>query len=163
MVNFTVKTFSELSAVEIYNMLRLRSEVFVVEQDCVYQDVDNKDQKAFHVLGFKNDELVAYSRIFDAGDYFDEPSIGRILVKEEERKFKYGHDLVAASIEYITTNLQNKNILISAQTYLTKFYNSHDFKEVGEEYLEDGIPHIKMLREYAIFIVFQGYFLTECQ
>ena len=146
MVNFTVKTFSELSAVEIYEMLRLRSEVFVVEQDCVYQDVDNKDQKAFHVLGCKEDQLVAYARIFDAGDYFDQPSIGRIVVKEEERKFKYGHELVAASIQYIVSTFQDKNILISAQTYLTKFYNSHGFKEVGEEYLEDGIPHIKMLR-----------------
>lgn len=147
MVNFQVKAFSELTSVEIYEMLRLRSEVFVVEQNCVYQDVDNKDQKAFHVLGYKNNELIAYSRIFDSGDYFDMPSIGRIVVKEEERKYKYGHNLVAQSIQFILDNFQDKKILISAQTYLTKFYNSHGFEQVGEGYLEDGIPHIKMIRE----------------
>ena len=147
MVNFTVKTFQELSSTEIYEMLQLRCEVFVVEQDCVYQDVDNKDQKAFHVLGYKDEVLVAYSRIFDKGDYFDLPSIGRIVVKEEERKFKYGHELVATSIDFVLKNFQEKDILISAQTYLTKFYNSHGFKQQGEEYLEDGIPHIKMLRK----------------
>lgn len=147
MINFIVKTFQELSPTEIYEMLRLRSEVFVVEQDCVYQDIDNKDQKAFHVLGFKENQLIAYSRIFDAGDYFDVPSIGRIVVQENERKFKYGHELVAASIQYVLDRFEEKSILISAQTYLIKFYNSHGFQQKGEEYLEDGIPHIKMLRK----------------
>lgn len=147
MINFRVKTFQELSPTEIYEMLRLRSEVFVVEQDCVYQDIDNKDQKAFHVLGFKENQLIAYSRIFDAGDYFDLPSMGRIVVQEKERQFKYGHELVAASIQYVLNNFKEKSILISAQTYLIKFYNSHDFQQKGEEYLEDGIPHIKMLRK----------------
>ena len=146
MINFIVKTFQELSPTEIYEMLRLRSEVFVVEQDCVYQDIDNKDQKAFHVLGFKENQFIAYSRIFDAGDYFDVPSIGRIVVQENERKFKYGHELVAASIQYVLDHFEEKSILISAQTYLIKFYNSHGFQQKGEEYLEDGIPHIKMLR-----------------
>lgn len=146
MVEFSVKTFDEITAVEMYQMLLLRSEVFVVEQDCVYQDIDNKDQKAFHVFGFKNQELIAYSRIFDSGDYFDLPSIGRIVVKEEERQFKYGYELVDQSIQYILKNFTEKSILISAQTYLLKFYNSLGFIQQGEEYLEDGIPHIKMLR-----------------
>lgn len=147
MVQFSIKTFSELTPVDIYEMLRLRSEVFVVEQDCVYQDIDNKDQKAFHVLGFKENQLVAYSRIFDGGDYFDLPSIGRIVVKKNQRQFKYGHQLVATSIQYIVDNFEESSIAISAQTYLTKFYNSHNFYQVGEGYLEDGIPHIKMIRE----------------
>lgn len=146
MVEFSVKTFDEITASEMYQMLRLRSEVFVVEQDCVYQDIDNKDQKAFHVFGFKKDKLVAYSRVFDSGDYFDLPSIGRIVVKEEERQFKYGYELVDKSIQYILENFTEKSILISAQTYLLKFYNSLGFIEQGEEYLEDGIPHMKMLR-----------------
>jgi len=146
MVEFSVKTFNEITASEMYQMLRLRSEVFVVEQDCVYQDIDNKDQKAFHVFGFKNQELIAYSRIFDSGDYFNLPSIGRIVVKEEERQFKYGYELVDKSIQYILKNFTEKSILISAQTYLLKFYNSLGFIQQGEEYLEDGIPHIKMLR-----------------
>lgn len=147
MIEFQVKTFSELTPLEVYNMLRLRSEVFVVEQDCVYQDVDNKDQKAFHVLGYKEDQLIAYSRIFDSGDYFDLPSIGRIVVQEDQRKLKYGHELVKESIEFILRTFNDKKILISAQTYLTKFYNHHGFQQVGEGYLEDGIPHIKMIRE----------------
>lgn len=147
MIEFHVKTFSELTSLEVYDMLRLRSEVFVVEQDCVYQDVDNKDQKAFHVLGYKEDQLIAYSRIFDSGDYFDLPSIGRIVVQEDQRKFKYGHELVKESIEFILRTFNDKKILISAQTYLTKFYNHHGFQQVGEGYLEDGIPHIKMIRE----------------
>ena len=147
MVNFTIKTFKELSPVQIYDMLLLRSEVFVVEQNCVYQDVDNKDQKAFHVLGYKENQLVAYSRIFNSGDYFNLPSIGRIVVKEEERKFKYGHELVATSIDFVLDSFYEKDILISAQTYLIKFYNSHRFQQQGEEYLEDGIPHVKMLRK----------------
>jgi ElaA protein len=147
MIAFHFKTFSELSALGIYEILRLRSEVFVVEQDCVYQDIDGKDQKAIHVLGFKGNQLIAYARIFDSGDYFELPSIGRIVVKEEERQFKYGHELVKESIQYILENFQEKSILISAQTYLTKFYNTHGFEQVGEGYLEDGIPHIKMLRK----------------
>ena len=109
--------------------------------------MDNKDQKAFHVLGYKKGALVAYSRIFDTGDYFDLPSIGRIVVKEEERKFKYGHQLVATSIDFILKNFKEKDILISAQKYLIKFYNSHGFEQQGEEYLEDGIPHVQMLRK----------------
>ena len=145
-MTFIVKTFNELTTQELYQLLRLRSEVFVVEQDCVYQDIDNKDQKAFHVLSFKKDELIAYARIFNSGDYFKQPSIGRIIVKETERNHNYGYELVEASIQFIERNFQTKNIVISAQTYLLKFYNSLGFKKQGEEYLEDGIPHIKMLR-----------------
>ena len=100
-MDFIVKTFNELTTTELYQLLQLRSEVFVVEQDCVYQDIDYKDQKAFHVLGYKKEELIAYARIFDSGDYFELPSIGRIVVKEEQRQFKYGYKLVEASIQFI--------------------------------------------------------------
>ena len=145
-MKFIVKTFNELSSVEIYDILQLRSEVFVVEQDCVYQDIDNKDQKAFHIIGLKEEKIIAYARIFDSGHYFEKPSIGRIVVKETERKYKYGYKLVQESISFIDKNFKEKDILISAQTYLTKFYNSLGFIQQGEGYLEDGIPHIKMLR-----------------
>jgi ElaA protein len=143
---FNIKRFNELSTHELYVILQLRSEVFVVEQDCVYQDLDNKDQDAFHVLGVLDNEIVAYARIFKPGDYFLESSIGRIVVKKEFRKFQYGYKLVENSIQFIENNLQQNTILISAQSYLTKFYNSLGFIRVGEEYLEDGIPHIKMLK-----------------
>ncbi|MDG2444201.1 MAG: GNAT family N-acetyltransferase [Flavobacteriaceae bacterium] len=143
---FNIKRFNELSTHELYVILQLRSEVFVVEQDCVYQDLDNKDQDAYHVLGVLDNEIVAYARIFKPGDYFLESSIGRIVVKKEFRKFQYGYKLVENSIQFIENNLQQNTILISAQSYLTKFYNSLGFIRVGEEYLEDGIPHIKMLK-----------------
>ena len=143
---FTIKRFNELSIQELYVILQLRAEVFVVEQDCVYQDLDNKDLDAYHVLGILDKEIVAYARIFKPGDYFLESSIGRIVVKKEFRKFQYGYQLVQNSILFIENNLQQNTILISAQSYLTKFYNSLGFTQVGEEYLEDGIPHIKMLK-----------------
>ena len=143
---FTIKKFNELSTHELYAVLQLRAEVFVVEQDCVYQDLDNKDLDAYHVLGVLDTKIVAYARIFKPGDYFLESSIGRIVVKKEFRKFQFGYQLVVNSIQFIENNLQQNKILISAQSYLSKFYNSLGFTQVGEEYLEDGIPHIKMLK-----------------
>ncbi|MCI2229454.1 GNAT family N-acetyltransferase [Polaribacter sp. MSW13] len=145
-MEFTVKSFSELNLSELYEILQLRSEVFVVEQDCVYQDIDFKDQKSLHVFGFKNDKIVAYTRIFKPGDYFDNASIGRVVVAATERKYGYGHDLIKASIKAIKNHFKVDEITISAQKYLKKFYKSHNFIQIGEEYLEDGIPHIKMDR-----------------
>lgn len=145
-MNFITKSFQELTTTELYQILQLRSEVFVVEQDCVYQDIDFKDQKSLHVLGVKNNKIVAYTRIFKPGDYFKNASIGRVVVQEKERKFGFGHHLMKASIKAIKENFKEDIITISAQVYLQKFYESHQFKKVGEEYLEDGIPHIRMDR-----------------
>ena len=141
-----IKTFNELSLEELYQVLQLRSEVFVVEQDCVYQDIDGKDQKAVHVLGFKNKELIAYTRCFDKGNYFKEASIGRVIVKQNERKYNYGHDILQASIKVIESRFNTFKIKLSAQQYLTRFYESHGFKKTGEGYLEDGILHIAMIK-----------------
>lgn len=142
-----VKTFNELTTGELYALLRLRSEVFVVEQDCVYQDVDNKDQKALHVMGYEGGEILAYTRIFKPGDYFDKPSIGRVVVSPRYRGKAYGHEILRASIEAVATHFGKQSIEISAQTYLEKFYNDHQFKAVGDTYLEDGIPHVRMIRD----------------
>jgi len=146
MLEIKTKTFQELTTNELYQLLQLRSEVFVVEQDCVYQDIDGKDEKALHVLGIKNDNIVAYTRIFKPGYYFDEASIGRVVVKENERKHQYGYDIMKASIDAINNIYNETNIKISAQTYLKKFYNNLGFQEVGDGYLEDGIPHIGMIK-----------------
>lgn len=146
-MKIAVKTFEELNTRELYALLRLRSEVFVVEQDCVYQDIDNKDQKALHVLGFEGENLLAYTRIFKGGDYFDKPSIGRVVVAEKARGKALGHDILRASIETVETRFGKQPIEISAQTYLEKFYNDHNFRAVGEGYLEDGIPHVRMIRD----------------
>ncbi|OEK06038.1 GNAT family N-acetyltransferase [Flavivirga aquatica] len=145
MLQIQVKTFKELTTQELYNLLQLRSQVFVVEQDCVYQDIDGKDQKALHVLGFKSEKLVAYTRVFKSGDYFKEASIGRVVVQAQERQFKYGYDIMKASIEAVKAHFGESIIKISAQKYLIKFYNNLAFKAIGEEYLEDGIPHITMV------------------
>jgi len=146
MLEIKTKTFQELTRDELYQLLQLRSEVFVVEQDCVYQDIDGKDDKALHVLGFKNDKIVAYTRIFKPGFYFDEASIGRVVVKNSERKNQYGYDIMRASIEAIKNIYNETTIKISAQTYLKTFYTNLGFQEVGKGYLEDGIPHIGMVK-----------------
>ena len=146
MLKIKVKIFQELITQELYDLLQLRSEVFVVEQDCVYQDIDGKDQKSLHVLGYKNEKLVAYTRVFKPGDYFKEASIGRVVVKASERQHQYGYEIMKASVEAIKTHYNETTIKISAQTYLKRFYNTLEFFEVGEEYLEDGIPHIGMLK-----------------
>lgn len=143
-MHFITKKFTELTTTELYEILQIRSEVFVVEQDCVYQDLDGKDQKSLHVIGFKQDKIVAYSRIFKPGDYFQNASIGRVVVSISERKFGFGHDLMKASIKAIENQYQIIDITISAQVYLQKFYESHGFFKIGESYLEDGIPHIRM-------------------
>ncbi|MEL6916881.1 MAG: GNAT family N-acetyltransferase [Bacteroidota bacterium] len=141
-----VKRFDELSTHELYSILRLRSEVFVVEQNCVYQDLDGKDHMALHVIGTKNSKIVAYTRIFKPGDYFKEASIGRVVVNPLERNHSYGRDIMKASIRTIENDLQERSIHLSAQTYLEKFYNSLGFNSEGTEYLEDGIPHIRMIK-----------------
>lgn len=146
MLVFRTKNFSTLTLDELHDLLLLRSEVFVVEQDCVYQDVDGKDKKAIHVLGYKEDELVAYTRIFKAGDYFEKASFGRVVVKENARKFGYGHDLLKQTLHVMEKHFGKVATKISAQTYLRRFYKAHGFEQTGSEYLEDGIPHIAMLR-----------------
>ena len=134
------KEWAELSTREVENIFSLRSEVFVVEQDCVYQDIDGKDQKAKHVLGKKENDIVAYARIFKPGDYFKEASFGRAVVKKTERGKGVGDELVKNCLENIT----EEEIKISAQSYLKGFYGKHGFKAEGNEYLEDGIPHTAM-------------------
>ncbi len=138
------KKFSELSVKELYELLKLRTEIFVVEQECIYQDMDGKDNKAVHILGKQEDTLVAYTRIFNGGDYYDEPSIGRVVVDKKRRGEDKGKEIMKESINYIKNNMQEKEIVLSAQKYLDKFYRDLGFKSEGEDYLEDGIPHQKM-------------------
>ena len=142
-----VKKFSELSIEELYQILRLRSEVFVVEQDCVYQDLDNKDQISVHIFIKDKNEIVAYTRIFKSGDYYKNPSIGRVVVSKIDRGKELGKKIMISSIDYIQENLKGDKIELSAQKYLDKFYKDLDFYKIGEDYLEDGIPHQRMIKE----------------
>ncbi|MFL2642965.1 MAG: GNAT family N-acetyltransferase [Flavobacteriales bacterium] len=139
-----VKKFSELSIGELYELLKLRTEIFVVEQECIYQDMDGKDNKAIHILGKEEDKILAYTRIFGPGDYYDQPCIGRVVVDKKRRGEEKGKEIMNESINYIKNNMQEKEIVLSAQKYLDKFYRDLGFKSEGEDYLEDGIPHQKM-------------------
>ncbi len=139
------KTFYELDTEDLYQILRLRSEVFVVEQDCVYQDLDNKDQNAIHLYYKENDQIVAYTRIFKAGDYYENPCIGRVVVSKKNRGNDLGKKIMIDSMEYIKQNIKGEKIELSAQKYLDKFYKDLGFYKIGEDYLEDGIPHQRMI------------------
>lgn len=148
MIHFVYKTFDQLTSPELHDMYALRSEVFVVEQDCVYQDIDGNDPKSIHVLGSIEGVLVAYARILDQGlSYAEYSSIGRIVVSPVHRAQKLGHALVDFAIKTTQKEYANSRIKISAQAHLEKFYQVHQFKATGEAYLEDGIPHIGMLLE----------------
>ena len=146
MISFINKNFQALTTEELYKILVLRAEVFVVEQNCPYQDVDGKDLQSIHVLGYIKNELVAYARVLEQGISYEEyASIGRIVTSPSIRGKKYGHELVDFAIEVCQKSFPAQPIKISAQAHLEKFYNAHSFKATGEAYLEDNIPHIGML------------------
>lgn len=146
-LNWQCKFFDELAAYELYAIIRLRNEVFVVEQNCVFQDADNKDQLCYHLSGWNGENLVAYARLVPAGISYDEPAIGRIVTSPAYRKHGVGRALLVESIARCRLIFNEKAIKIGAQTYLKKFYESFGFRQCSEIYLEDAIPHIEMLLE----------------
>lgn len=139
--------FEELTVDELYSILHLRCEIFVLEQNAPYLDPDYKDQKALHLQGYIDDKLVAYCRLFKAGDYFEESSIGRVLVSNRFRGHHYGHQLMNRALGLMEAVLNETKITISAQLYLQKFYESHGFARISDIYLEDGLPHVQMRKE----------------
>lgn len=145
-LKWKIKRFEALSLNELYDLLQLRSEVFIVEQNCVYQDIDGKDSKALHLIGEEDGKIIAYARLFKPNDYFNEASIGRVVVKQICRENKIGHILMKEAIQAISSEFNETKITISAQLYLKKFYESHGFIQTSETYLEDEIPHIQMKR-----------------
>lgn len=146
MLSWILKKFEELSLRELYAILQLRNEVFVVEQNCVYPDLDNKDQAAHHLMGWKNDTLIAYTRIIPPGAAHTEPSIGRVVTSPSARGEGIGRQLMEHSIEHIYTIYGKTPIRIGAQVYLKKFYTSLGFLPAGDVYPEDGIEHIEMVK-----------------
>jgi|TARA_B100001741_G_C16418869_1_gene535201 ElaA protein len=145
MIEWKEKKFLDLTTKELYEISRVRSEVFVVEQEILYNDFDRKDYKAIHLCGLIKEELVAYARVFDKGDYYENnPGFGRLAVVKKERGKGIGKELVKRSIEVCKTNFSKQEIKISAQAYLEKFYIELGFERRGEGYMEDGIPHCAM-------------------
>ena len=142
-MKFYAKKFNEIDSKTLHNIFLLRSKVFVVEQECAYQDIDGKDFKSIHIIGEQKKEIIAYSRIMGLSNEFC--SIGRVLVKKEFRKKGIGIKLMTKTIEEATSEYNSRKIKISAQEYLKNFYTNLGFKHTGRCYLEDGIPHIEMI------------------
>lgn len=142
----TCKFFDELTVDELYELMALRSEVFVVEQNCVYQDPDHKDRRAWHCQGIYEGGLAAYTRIFDLGQSFEGYlSIGRVLVSPRFRNHGFGKEIMEYSIQECYRRFGKHPIKIGAQCYLDRFYSNLGFRTEGPEYLEDGIPHQIMI------------------
>lgn len=142
-MELSVKKYDELSAEELYEILKVRSDVFVVEQNCVYQDLDGKDQMAYHVYIKDEQKIRAYLRVLAPGVSFTEVSLGRVLTTERNKG--YGNLILKAGIETAVEKYGARQIRIEAQTYAKGFYEKFGFRQVSEEFLEDGIPHIQML------------------
>jgi ElaA protein len=146
MINWVLKKFDDLLPSELYAIMQLRNEVFVVEQNCVYQDADDKDIHSYHLCGWNDFTLAAYSRILPTGLAYEKySSIGRVVSSPKYRGTGIGKELIAHSITHTQLLYPTSDIKIGAQLYLKKFYESFGFMQDGEEYLEDNIPHIPML------------------
>jgi ElaA protein len=146
-MNWILKTFNELLPQELYSILQLRIEVFIVEQNCVFQDADNKDQNSYHLMAYNNEKLVAYTRLVPPGEIYEEPSIGRVVTSPLVRRSGMGKILMDRSVESVYSLFGRQPIRIGAQLYLKKFYESIGFEQVSEVYMEDGIEHIYMIKK----------------
>lgn len=144
-INWQLKSFEELTNLEVCKLLKARSEVFVVEQNCVYLDTDGKDIASYHLCGWIGDELAAYVRILPAGLAFEEVSIGRVLTHPSFRSKGMGKLLMKEAIAQTEAIYGKVPVRIGAQLYLEKFYTALGFRQVSDQYLEDDIPHIEML------------------
>ena len=145
-IAWTLKPFQELTPAELYDILRLRSEVFVVEQQCIFLDMDNKDQDCHHLQGRIDGELVVSVRIVPPGLSYDEPAIGRVVGSPRFRGIGAGKALMQKAIAETIRLYGNQPIKIGAQLYLKKFYEEQGFVQCSDTYMEDEIPHIKMIR-----------------
>ncbi|MGV8914865.1 MAG: GNAT family N-acetyltransferase [Kaistella sp.] len=141
-----IKAFEELSVAELYEILQIRQQVFIVEQTCYYLDADGSDEKAVHIWAEKNGQIVAYCRIFDENIKYPEASIGRVLTHPAFRNVSLGKVLLGIAINTIETKFRTNEVRISAQNYLLRFYEEFGFRKTGKSYLEDDIPHTEMLR-----------------
>ena len=151
------KHFDELSLDQLYDLLKLRIDVFVVEQTCYYPDLDgdknqlDRDKETLHVLGYQDDALVAYLRILAKGQSYDNYiSIGRVAIAEQARGTGLGHELMSEALNLCQQNFPKQNIKISAQEHLASYYQKHGFEQVSQMYLEDDIPHVAMLKDVTV-------------
>lgn len=146
-LKWSCREFEELSPALLYKILKLRTEVFVMEQEAIYQDMDDSDQTALHVTGVRDGEVVCYSRLIPPGQKYPGASIGRVVASQTVRGMGMGKVLMQVSLDYLQQHWGETDITISAQLYLEQFYTELGFITVGESYIEDSIPHIEMLRK----------------
>ena len=146
-MHWRFKTFNELSPQELYKIMQLRIEVFIIEQKCIFQDADNKDEGCLHLMGFDNENLVAYTRLVPPGYIYEQASIGRVVTSHLYRDKGIGKELMQRSIETCRQQFGDGSIKIGAQYYLLQFYSSFGFKVISDIYLEDGIEHVYMILE----------------
>ncbi len=147
-MGWVVKNFNELTNKELHDIFRIRVDVFVVEQNCAYPEVDGKDIQAMHLFKKENDTIIAYARLLPPGVSYVQASIGRVLVDKNYRGKKLGHELIERALVMIQRHLNETTVKIQAQSHLQSFYGSFGFAPISEEYLEDNIPHIDMLLAY---------------
>lgn len=145
-INWICKPFDALTPHELYAVMQLRSEVFVVEQNCVFLDADGNDQFCWHLMGWKDSLLVAYTRLVPPGRIYFQASIGRVVTSPKMRRIGLGYELMKRAIATLYNIVGEQPIRIGAQRYLKQFYESFDFRQEGDEYTEDGIPHIYMMK-----------------
>jgi ElaA protein len=148
-IHWILKKFDELSPYQLYAILQLRNEVFVVEQNCAFQDADDKDQDCYHLMGFVDNKLAAYTRLVPPGVIYSEISIGRVVTSPAVRRSGAGRELMKKSVDTCYTLFGEAPIKIGAQLYLKRFYESLGFQQISDVYLEDGIEHIYMRKEVA--------------
>lgn len=146
MIQFECRHFTELTPGQLYEIIHLRNAVFVVEQNCVFQDADHKDEQSYHLMAWKENELAGYTRLLAPGLAYDEMSIGRVVTSPAYRRSGVGRQLMAESIRKCYELFGRGDIRIGAQLYLKQFYESFGFRQIDEGYLEDGIPHIHMIK-----------------
>jgi len=147
MIRWTIKSFEELNSKELYKILQLRINVFMLEQNCLYPECDDKDYKAKHVFATDEDQVIAYARLLPPNISYAEASIGRVIVSDIYRGQQLGYKLMHSAIEKLYADYPESAIRISAQAHLSKFYGNLGFIQVSEEYMEDGIPHVEMLMQ----------------
>lgn len=145
-VNWHIKTFNELTSDELYRILQVRVDIFVVEQNCPYPEVDGKDRNCWHIFAEKNEEILAYTRLLPPGLSYKEAAVGRVLVKKEYRGTGMGRELMTRSVDFLNKTLDEPEIRLQAQEYAENFYGSFGFERISETYLEDDIPHVDMKR-----------------
>ncbi|WP_096187107.1 GNAT family N-acetyltransferase [Evansella halocellulosilytica] len=144
-MTWKIKFFDELTTTELYNILKERVQIFIVEQQCPYPEIDDNDQVAYHIFNEKDGEVAAYARVLPKGTTYDEAAIGRVIVKKEYRGHGLGNELMEQAMNLLTNRLDETEIKLSAQDYIKHYYAAFGFKQVSDVYLEDDIPHVDML------------------